>query len=184
MKINTLLLAPILGVFLLSCQKSSVKPDASHSNLGLGVTASGSSNYIVGNTPYDTHTGIEFTGDIKGNWRVVSDSAWNGGSLPNNDTVFVIKKYTGVATDRYNFLSNGMLYISLNGVADTASYIQDKNTLQLSYTFYNNQNIRSNPYNNSVSVDQLNDNTIAVYRSLTAPAGFYEEKIILTKNNN
>jgi hypothetical protein len=169
------------GVALVSCQKNAVKPAAVSSTSSMVSSATGASKYIVGGGTYDTHPGSPFNGDIHGNWKIVSDSAWNGGGLGNGDTVFVIKSYTGAVADRYNFTSSGMLYVNQNGSADTAAYTQNKNVLQLAYTFLNNQSLGNIPYNNSFGVDQLNANSIAIYRSLAAPGGFYDEKIILTK---
>jgi hypothetical protein len=169
------------GVALVSCQKSAVKPAAVSSTSSIVSSVTGASNYIVGSGTYDTHPGSPFNGDIHGNWRIMSDSAWNGGSLGNGDTVFVIKSYNGTAADHYNFTSKGMLYVSQNGSADTAAYTQNKSILLLAYTFLNNQSVVSNSYNISVGVDKLNANSIAIYKSLIAPGGFYNEKITLAK---
>jgi hypothetical protein len=97
------------GVALLSCQKNAVKPAAVSSDSRVASSATGAGKYKVGDATYDTHPGSPFNGDIHGNWKIVSDSAWNGRGLGNGDTVFGIKSYTGAVTDRYNFTSNGML---------------------------------------------------------------------------
>jgi hypothetical protein len=167
MKKTVLLSMLCIGAALISCRKSGVTPTL--------VSSNSNKTNNTGNVGY-TIDGSPFTGDIQGSWRIVSDSIWTGAGLM--DTL-ISKSYAGTASDYYKFAANGTLYVKEAASLDTAAYLQDKNILKLTYTFVNNQNVSNNPYQLSLWVNQLNSNSIVIYKSLASPGGIFNQKITL-----
>jgi hypothetical protein len=135
----TLLLASLVAMIFSSCTKTDITPLDKQSNSEI-TREPAKDNISPAVTPDPVIGHVHIGVGLEGKWKIVSDSTYsNDGTLNNSGT-----SYKGDDKDYFQFTGNGKLYISENGVADTANYmLSNDKTITVNYLVYNGVPVNS-----------------------------------------
>lgn len=115
--------------------------------------------------------------NLRGNWHLLSDSAYIVSAVSNGITT----TYRGLPTDYYQFTDDGHLYVKEGNNIDTATYHLSGDQLNINYSYIlQNGTVIANAVR-SYTVSDYTTNKVTLSYRVTTPFAAEVEIVMLNK---